>query len=456
MPRKTVPASFVYIPALRERGFDEAVIILLMNPELLEEADRLWEQSDKAVKFQGRFDTYPFRRGIQLVDHFYKLGESIKVSDNINTSEEVLTTELKRRLYGEAVYLDHHLSGRFYTFNEVLDLYGIDKEDTEGLKSWLSDNRNEVLDTIDRVFDGAEVDDFRIDLPVDIPLQQDQAKALADIHIGNYHRKLGALFNELTAVGTFLRDINAVPTFQSRSYFNPYTRTLALGIPAICYITPDNTIHIRERELLRLFGHEGMGHGLQKVVTDSSNLPAFLKRISESTRATTESVGQFYEKVIFDDLANAPKTLKDLGINHIFSEIYQEEKDSQLIVSYQRRLFHYAITVLADKNLGSLDNPETRSTAIRNRQDLLSEVALYPGYAIWFIERSRNNFDSEGNLSFDLAREIVYAAQPVEKVLEVMAEKKVEYNVSGRSIIDKLLLTGYWTPIGLVENAKIA
>ena len=38
--------------------------------------------------------------------------------------------------------------------------------------------------------------------------------------------------------------------------------------------------------------------------------------------------------------------------------------------------------------------------------------------------------------------------------MAVMAEKKVEYNVSGRSIIDKLLLTGYWTPIGLVENAK--
>ena len=72
------------------------------------------------------------------------------------------------------------------------------------------------------------------------------------------------------------------------------------------------------------------------------------------------------------------------------------------------------------------------------------------------MAKRSHNFDSEGNLSFDLAREIVYAAQPVEKVLEVMAEKKVEYNVSGRSIIDKLLLTGYWTPIGLVENAKIA
>lgn len=426
-----------------------------MNPELLEQAELLWEQSDRAVKFQGRFNTYPFRRGIRLVDQFYQLGEGIHVEESPTTREEVFTSELKRRLRGEGVYLDHLLSGRFYTFNEVLDLYGIDREDTDELKAWLIEHKEEVLDTIDRVFDGTEVDDFRFDLPLDIPLFQDQAKAFADIHIGNYHRKLGALFNELTEVGTFLRDINAVPSLQGRSYFNPHTRTLALGIPAICYITPDNTLHIRERELIGLFGHEGMGHGLQKVISDASDLPQFLKRDSESTRATTESVGQFYEAVIFDDLLQAPKTLRDLGIDHIFPQIYKEEQDTQLISTYQRKLFHYAITILADKSLGNMDNPETRNEAIRKRQELLSEVVLYPGYAVWFIESNRNNFDSDGNLSFNLAREIVYVAQPVQRVLGVMKDIGISYDSKGRSKIDKLLLAGYWTPIGLVDNARV-
>jgi hypothetical protein len=37
-----------------------------------------------------------------------------------------------------------------------------------------------------------------------------------------------------------------------------------------------------------------------------------------------------------------------------------------------------------------------------------------------------------------------------------MEKRGVRYEGGGRANIDKLLLTGYWTPIGLVENALVS
>lgn len=427
-----------------------------MNPELASQAEHLWGRAEKAYKFNARFDIFPYQEGARLVDDFQRLSDTISTIQQIGTADDVHHNELKRRLSGEAVYLEHALSGHYYTFEDVTNLYGIDKADMEELKGWLLANRNEAMETIDRVYSATEVNDYRFPVPADIPTFRRQAEEFAGTHIGNFHKKLSKLFGELTSVGTFLRDITSVPTAAARSYFDLYTNMLALGIPAVCYLTEDQTLHINERELIRLFGHEGMGHGLNKVVTDASDLPKFMKRNSESTRATVESVGQFYEKVIFEDLASSPQTQEELGIAHKFPEIYQDEKDTRLINLYQRRLFHYGITVLANKELGDMANPTLRQATIQKKVELLSEVALYPGYAVGFIEGNQNNFDSQGNLSFGLAREMVYSAQPVQRVLEVMAEKGVEYDVRGRGKIDMLLLSGFWTPIGLVENAKVS
>lgn len=427
-----------------------------MNPELESQAEYLWGRAEKAYKFNGRFNIFPYQEGSRLVNDFKNLSESISAVPQPNRTEDVHQNELKRRLSGEAVYLEHALSGHYYTFEDVLNLYGIDETDTSELRGWLQANRDNALETIDRVYAKTEVRDYRFSVPTDIPTFRRQSEEFAATHIGNFHKKLSKIFEERTHVGTFLRDITSVPTAEGRSYFDTFTNVLALGIPAICYITEDQTLHINERELIRLFGHEGMGHGLNKVVTDASNLPSFMKRNSESTRATVESVGQFYERVIFEDLASSPETQEELGIAHKFGELYQDEKDTQLINLYQRRLFHYGITVLADKELGDMGNPEMRRAVMQRKIELLSEVSLFPGFAVGFVENTQHNFDSQGNLSFGLAREMVYSAQPAQKVLEVMVEKGVEYDLTGRGKIDMLLLSGFWTPIGLVENAKSA
>lgn len=429
-----------------------------MNRELLERADQLWDRADRADKFDSRFNTYPISEAGRLVTDFQILSEQIPEVVPPATTEDVHTNELKRRLSGEAVRLEHGLSGRFYTLDDVISLYGIDREvDIDSLRNWLVENRDEALATVDRVYQATEPGELRLPVPGDIPTFRRQTEEFAATHIGNYHKKLARLFEGLTPVGNFLRDITAMPTSRNRSYFHPLTKTLAIEIEGICYITQDQSLHINEAELLRLLGHEGMGHGLNAVVTDVSDLPNFLKRgTSLTTAATVESIGQHFEEVIFEDLADSPETQEELGIAHKFPEIYRNQKDTQLIKQYRNKLFYYVLTVLADPNLPNMSRPESREEGIRERVKLLSSVALYPGQAVGIVEGHQNNFDSQGNLSFDMTKELKYAATPAQRVIDEMTQRGVLYEGGDRGKIDALLLTGFWTPIGLVENAQVA
>lgn len=423
-----------------------------MNRELLVEADGIWQRREKASRFASRFDVYPVQEGLRVVDDLHRLGESIPVHDQFTTEDEVLERELGRRLRGEAVALDHQLSGRYYTSQDVVSLFGIPEEDLTGLKGWLEGHKQETEAVIQRAYEKIEVEGYQLDVPMDIQGYANRAEGLCSSVIDNYRSKLGALFRELTDVGEFLRDIQAVATTNPRSYFNQQTFTLALGIPSICYMDKDRTFHIKHRELIRLFGHEGMGHGLNFVITQGSQLPFFLKEDSVATTATLESTAQHFERIIFDDLAKSPKTQRDLEIARDFEEIYQEEKETQLIGEYQLRFFQYAITVLADTNLGLPQDPET----IKRKREMLLELALYPAQAVNMVEGYKDRFDSQGNLNPGLVSELRYCAQPAKKVLAIFKEFGLDYSGEARSSIDMTLLKGLWTPIGIVENATVA
>ncbi len=309
----------------------------------------------------------------------------------------------------------------------------------------------EVVEAGERLFRSTDVQNYELSLPWDIPKITRQAEGFAETHIERYHRRLGPLIETLTNVGTFLRDISVTPSLNPRSYFQPMTATLAIGIPAICYVREDGTLHIRERELLRLYGHEGMGHGLQHAVAKSAGVPYFLAKDSNMTISTDESVGQFYERVIFDDLKSSTLTQKELGIAHFFDTMYQEEMDTRLLTDYERRLSQYAITVLADKDLGDPRDPNV----MKRKSEAISEVSVNPSYGFQVVQQNANNFDYSGNLNPALVAELRYCAQPVQRALAEFAARGIEYEGKGRSRIDSVLLLGHWTPIGYVEHARI-
>ncbi|MBI3051303.1 hypothetical protein HYY74_02495 [Candidatus Woesearchaeota archaeon] len=423
-----------------------------MDDSAIERSEILLRLIEKAARFSTRFNVYPYSAAARIVDELYRLAENIPAVEDPSNKHEVIQAELKRRMASEATTLEHYILGRPYDFNTVMAVYGIAGGDVVGLRDWLDNNRAGALASIDRLFESADVESYELGLHLDIPQVRRQAEEFAAVQLQKYHAKLGRLTQGLSNVGEYLRDISAVPTTEGRSYFDPLTSTLAVSFPAFVYQTEDGSMHIRERELVRIYGHEGMGHGLNQVMTKASGLPYFLTKDSQITQATAESLAQFYQRRILEDLKNSPETQRALGINHDFEDIYRESLDVAIVEEYRLRTMQYGISLLADKSLGSPEDP----AAIRRRIAILSEVAIDPAFPQSFIEGNRNNFDSRGNLHPYLVSELRYAAQPVQRALDAFAKNGIHYDPNGRNLIDQTMLTGFWTPIGFVQNAQVA
>jgi len=422
-----------------------------MNEDLLKESEIVLRKLDSIEKFHSRYNVVPYREAGKLVDVLKKLAENIPEIKAPENEDELIQSELKRRLNGEALSLEQRITARKYDFDTIISIYAIPKEDICCLKDWLLENKETALEAIERLYQTKDVQNYDLDLPADIPSVKRQAEEFAAIHIQKYHKRLGKLLMDLTRVGEFLRDIDAVPTSEGRSYFHTLTNTLAIGIPAICYTNEDGSLQIRERDLITLYGHEGMGHALNQVVTKANGLPYFLKKNTRLTSATMESVAQFYQKMIFQDLKKSPQTQKDLGIEHKFDEIYQDAEDSSVIHDFRIKFLQYAVTVIADKSLGDPQDSET----VNKKIQILNEVTIDPTFPTDFVESKRFSFDSDGNFDHTYVSELRYCAQSVKRALEEFSKQGIKYEGQGRSKIDSVLLKGFWTPIGYVDNARL-
>jgi hypothetical protein len=422
-----------------------------MDNNILSASEDLLRRVERLDKFESKYDTIPYKEINRISREMKELANSLPDITHPTNQDELLKSELKRRLNGEAFSLDQRLDPQSYDFDTIVTIFDIPKQDISELRGWLLLNRNITLEAIERLYQTKDIQNYELGLPADIPSIRRQAEEFATIHVQKYHKTLGKLLQNLTPVGSFLRDINASPTTAGRSYFHPLTNTIAIGIPAICYTTEDGCLHIKEKNLIDIYGHEGMGHALNHAITKSNGLPYFLIKDTALTAATQESVAQFYQNVIFEDLKNSPETQRALGIEHKFGEIYQEAKDMAQLQEYFHRLGQYTTVVLADKGLGSPQDPET----LDKKKALLNDVVINPKYASNAVESTRNSFDSQGNYPAGAVRELMYCAQPVKRALEEFAKQGVFYEGEGRSKIDATLLKGFWTPIGYVDNARL-
>jgi hypothetical protein len=417
--------------------------IIAASEDLMKRVERVW-------KFQSKYGVIPITGITPMVYEMDNLAKSIPSIKRPQNIDEVITSELKRRLEGDSFCLGEWLNPDNSETDAILAIYGIPKRDVSNLKKVLEKNKKRTEKAIDRLFKTKNITEYTMGASTDVPDVRDLAESIAKLKIEKYHIKIGELLQELTPAGDYLREIKAVPTTNPRSYYNVVQKRLAIGIPSICFSTEDGSIDISEKELIRIYGHEGMGHALNRVMTMNAKLPYFLSNGSALTSSTDESVAQFYQQVIFEDLKNSPKTQKDLGISHIFEEIYQDSKDISLIGDYQLKLSQYAISVLADKSLGDPSDTKT----IKKKIELISEVSLDPRYARSFVESHRNSYDSDGNFNPSMVAELRYCAQPVQRALAEFKKHGITYD-NNRGLIDQTFLTGVWTPKGFVDNARI-
>lgn len=422
-----------------------------MENEILLASEGLFKRLDRMKRFGKKYEVFPYQEVAKTMAEMKELAVSLPEIESPENQDQLIQSELKRRLNGEALSLEQMITPRHYDFNTVISMYGISLLDIDGLRPWLDVNRPRTQEAIERLYHSKDIQGYELELPGDIPGVRRQAEEFAGVHIQKFHKTLGKLLQELTQVGEFLRDITAVPTNENRSYFHSITNTLAIGIPTICFTNEDGSLQVRERDLISFYGHEGMGHALNQVVTKTNRIPYFLTKESALTSATMESLAQFYQEVIFEDLKNSPQTQKDLGIHHKFREIYQESRDIAQLKEYQSKFFQYLIRVLADKHSGSPQDPKT----LKKKIDILYDVSLEPTSPLHVVESHRYNFDSQGNLNPQLVSELRYCAQPVQRALEEFAKQGVQYKGEGRSKIDATLLSGFWTPIGYVDNARL-
>jgi hypothetical protein len=415
-----------------------------MNEPIVEEAEQLLKRIGKIGRFESKYNVFPYKEAVNIVDKLNLITDSLPDIRNVTSRSELVDSELKRRLIAESMRMEQKLSGRHYDFDTVIGIHGIPDKDIEDLRPWLEKNRDSALESIENLFETRDIESHELSLPLDIPGMRRRVQENAEDDIHRYHTTLGEMLQELTKVGNFLRDICAVPTEEDRSYFNSLTNTLALGIPSIYYLNEDGSLGTRERELVRLYGHEGMGHGLNYMLSESDDLPYFLRKSSAVNEATLESVAQFYERVIFDDLKNSPETQRKLDIEHKFDGVYQEAQDASQLFDYRSKLYQYAISLLGNKDIGN----ETRVS-------LLSDVTLDPNYPLGVVGHYRNSFDLEGNLNYNVVGELRYCAQPVKRALDEFERRGTSYEGKGRSVIDEAFLRGFWTPEGFVDNAKL-
>lgn len=422
-----------------------------MNNALIIKSEDLFKRLEKIYKFYTKYKTYPYKEFNKTVDELKTLADSIPNIKNPQNQDKLIQSELKRRLKGEAAYLEQFLSGRYFDFDSVVSLYAIPRSDIEELRPWLDSNREKIIDVTEKLYKTKDIKSYELDVPWDVPNERSVAEKFAEIHVKKYHITIGKLLQDLTKVGEFLRDVDAVPTVAKRSYFYGLTKTLGLAMTEFCFIKEDKSLHVNERELIRLYGHEGMGHALNHLITLSNSLPYFLTRDSVLTKAAKESVAQFYQNVIFEDLKNSPETQRNLDIKHKFQEIYQEAKDVSQLREFDLKLNLYTITVLADKSLGNHKDQKT----IEKKIQLIKEVTLDQSYPMRVVEGHSQNFDSRGNLNYHLVEELIYCAQPLQRALDMFKKQGMKYEGEERSKIDLVLLKGFWTPEGFVDNARL-
>lgn len=115
-----------------------------------------------------------------------------------------------------------------------------------------------------------------------------------------------------------------------------------------------------------------------------------------------------------------------------------------------RRLGFYLLEVLADGTLSD-NGSHTTPEAQRRKFDALSDLMLTPSHASGAIEAHMGSYDTRGYLRFEVAKEIMYAATPVEQALKMFGQ----LGITDEPLINKTLLTGNWSPKGFIENAQV-
>src|SRR3989344_2816627 len=118
----------------------------------IEQAGKLVNELHRIQEFDSEFRIIPPKSGRDLVRKMNELADEIKVRESAENFEEALLREMKRRLEGEAFYLDSQVGGKTYDYDTVIGLLHIPREDLDALHPWLTSNRPKAQEAVERIY----------------------------------------------------------------------------------------------------------------------------------------------------------------------------------------------------------------------------------------------------------------------------------------------------------------
>lgn len=357
------------------------------------------------------------------------------------TVGELILGELRRRLNVEAAYLRMFTLAEVPSWQEVVALYGIPTEDLVAVESWLDFNLGEGAAVNSRLLKSGDFS-HRAPVPLGSGKFRRQAEELVGGALDSTAKMLKGFFSHRPGVKQFFDQYQLVPdSDEERSYLNWISQVVCVVTSQVVFMR-EGKIFLVPEELLRIVFHEGLGHGCHHIVSQSADhLPLFLRTdTGADIGASSESVAQYFETQFFDYLLNHPEADQHLPFEEPFGEIYQRYKDRQLLQEYWRRLYYFAVLTLAQSR------PE-------DSQEQLARISRYSLDLSWpanFINNCTNNWDkATGRLLPRLVAELQYCGNPVKRALTKIAPEKL-----GQA--EELILTGFWTPVGLEQWVKIS
>lgn len=420
-----------------------------MYEDLIQKGNEILKEVDALSLFYADHGFFPVARVQFAYEELSKLIGNLPQFERPTSRTQLHELELRRRAMTDATGLEQWLRGYIPTSQEIFSLYGISDADLTNIREELDVTREEVIQLVDKLY-LIEKSNSKIPVPTNNPSLVRKAEALLEEEGKKYHDVLGDLGEKLSS--GFKNSVSIETTSEVRSQYHHGLHRVAFSIPTTTYFDRLGNVRLNLQEIVRIYAHEGLGHALNHYMSQKAEIPEFLKINSTLSEATQEAIALFMEQVVFDELRQSPELQRRLNIEDVFEDVYGKFKLSSRVRNYHAKTERYAIGVVADNSHGEPYDEKV----VRKKIQLVREVALNPAYAEAAVINHTRSLSSSRRLPTELLKELMYCVPAVERALKEFKAVGTSYEGKDKEKINRIMLTGLWSPEGFVENARLA
>lgn len=406
----------------------------------IQEGNSIFSEVDKRrTHLNQRYSLVDQELTQKLITDLKNLSSKLPVIKNPQNLEEVLVSELKRSCDGGVLVLNEDLSQNIAIPENILSKYNVRKDDIDLIKDWLLSNKANILQANKRQFD-YHSKHRTIGVPMGSPELRTSAEDLVAKNISLMKEILHKYFQDFKGIKLLLDTyIITLDSNEKRSFASRVGKVAVICIEPITSLYNGKIELIPER-FIRIFGHEVIGHCLNYVLTENSELPFFIKEGFPSlTMAAAESMTNYWEDKLFHDLVSNSQIKELLSHDESFEEVYNRYQDVKILSEYAKKLEMLGLWTLATSKAGD----------VKDQIESLQKYSLNPSWPSYFVNSYRNNWNREtGFLLPRYVSELRYSVDPVGKVLKHVSKKNLKR-------FEELISTGFWTPDGLTEWVKV-